>query len=341
MPKKLFIYLIIIISTASLLLGGCTAAVQDAGSERVVVAVVDGHIVEPFEFYVYLSQQKSFFEATGGMDIWYANFGGTDAQTQAKLNALRQLSLVRITAAQARLTGLEPSDESVRIATSNTYAYLAQLPPLLARDTGSTFDNIFPVMLERQLFEEMYEEVTRHFTVSQADFEHFFEGYMIAHPNPVQIIATVVAVSRLEGGANPQNTAHAIRQALEQSCELYAAYADNTAVSVTVMRDLANSDLPAGVIAATRNLDLRQVSPILQTADTYYIVRIDARQIVDADTLAGSALDEYIQLMRGQIFNEAYQNWRDGDPEIHINHEVFDAIYINDLRLDISASING
>ena len=329
-------------AAVALSLGACSAQAPVPAPERVVVAVVDGHVVEPFEYYVYLSEQKRFFESTGGIDIWYASFGGTDAQTQAKLNALRQISLVRTTAAQAQLAGLELCDESVHTATSNTYSHINQLPPGLAQSTGSTFENIFPVMLRRQLFEAMYEEVTRNFTVSQADFEHFFESYVLASPNALQIIATVAAVSRYgQAPHNPQDTALAIRHQLEFSGELGGGYAVNDSVSVTVTRDLAGSDLPAGVIAATRNLDLHQVSPILQTADTYYIVRIDARQIVDAATLASSALEEYTKLKRDEIFNQAYRSWRDSEPVIHINHEIFDAISINDLRIELSAAVGG
>ena len=331
MFKRLLQYLIIF--AAAFTLGSCSSAMPEAAPDRVVVAVVDGHVVEPFEYYVYLSEQKRFFESAGGEDIWYTTFGGTDAQTQAKLNALRQLSLVRITAAQARLIGLEPSEESVRIAETNTHAYLTQLPPALIHDTGSQFDNIFPIMLERQLFEEMYEQVTRNFAVSQADFEHFFEGYMLANPNAVQIMATVAAVSRFgPAGFDPQGTAHAVRQALEAEADPVLT----DGVNITQTLDLAGSDLPAGVIAATRNLSPRQVSPILQTAETYYVIRIDARQVVGAATLASSALEEYTKLMRDEIFNQAYRGWRVNDPEIHVNHEVFDAISINDLRHDIN-----
>ena len=310
-------------------------------TERLIVAVVDGHVVEPFEYYVYLSEQKSFFEATGGIDIWYAAFGGTDAQTQAKLNALRQLALVRTTVEQALLIGLELDDEAVAVAAASAYAHLANLPAALAASTDSTIDNILPIKLRRQLFEAMYEEVTRNFTVSQADFEHFFESYVLASPGAVQTVATVAAVSRYGSAASdPQSTAREVRLALDSPGAPDTSYSEIDSVRVTVTRDLANSELPAGVIAAARNLALHQVSPILQTADTYYIIRIDAHQVANVSTLASSALEEYTKQKRDEIFAQAYQTWRDSEPEIHINHEVFDAISINDLRNELSASAN-
>jgi len=315
----------------ALFFGACDVAEPQPVAERIVVAVVDGHVVEPFEYYVYLSEQQQFFEATGGIDIWYAAFGATDAQTQAKLNALRQLALVRTTADQARILGLDQGEASIEIARSNTYAHLALLPPELAETTASTFENIFPIMLERQLFEDMYEEVTRNFTVSPADFEVFFESYVLQNPNAVQTIATVATIDRAATSrATPQALAHIVRLDLESGAE--TDHTDNPLVTISTIYDLTNSGLPAGVIEATRNLDPHQVSPILQTVEKYYIIRIEARQIVAAATLVNSALEEYTRLMRNEIFNQAYQTWRDSEPEIRINREVFDTISINDLR---------
>jgi hypothetical protein len=116
-----------------------------------------------------------------------------------------------------------------------------------------------------------------------------------------------------------------VRLALEQGLEL----SDVSAVSFSLTDDLTNSELPQGVIDAARSLELYQVSPILQTADMYYIIRIEARQV--ADTLTASAMEEYTKQMRDAIFNQTYQTWRDGEPEIVINHDVFDGISINDL----------
>ena len=334
------IKMVLYITAVLLLLAGCTPGPRTQAG-RVVVAVVDGHAVEPFEYYVYLGEQKRFFEATGGIDIWYASFGGTDAQTQAKLNALRQLALVRTTAEQAYLAGLVLDAAALAEAETSARAHIAALPASLAADTGSTLENILPVMQRRQLFEAMYEEVTRNFMVSQADFEHFFEGYVLNNPNAVQTVATVAAVNR-EGvsAAAPRSAAYAVRTAMSSPDGIGEDHGFGDSVSVTVTRDLANSGLPAGVIAAAAGLGIDQVSPILQTADTYYIIRIDAHQVANVATLASSALEEYTKLMRDEIFARAYQGWRDGEPEISINHEVFDTITINDLRPDLSASID-
>jgi len=177
----------------------------------------------------------------------------------------------------------------------------------------------------------MYEEVTRNFEVSQADFEVFFENYVLRNPNAIQTKATVAAVSRLDTTPdNAQAMAHAVHQALTNATE--ADYTGTPLVEISVIYDLANSSLPIGVIEVTRNLDLHRVSPIMQTIENYYIVRIEARQIAAVEALAASALDEYTTLMRNEIFNQAYQGWREGEPEIRINREVFDAISINDLR---------
>ncbi|MCL2673807.1 MAG: hypothetical protein FWE92_00575 [Defluviitaleaceae bacterium] len=331
MRNRLFSYAMITAAVmTALFFGACNVPEPATEPERIIVAVVDGHIVEPFEYFVYLSEQQQFFEATAGPDIWYAAFGATDAQTQAKLNALRQLALVRTTANQARLIGLEQSEISVEIARANTEAHLALLPPGLAESTASVFENIFEVMLERQLFEDMYKEVTRNFTVSQADFEVFFENYVLRNPNAVQTKATVAAVARIEPSPTAQAMAHTLRQALENHTE--ADHANHSLVTISTIYDLTNSDLPAGVIEATRNLDPSHVSPILQTIDKYYIIRIEARQIVAAATLVNSAMEEYTKLMRNEIFNQAYQTWRESEPEIRINREVFDTISISDLR---------
>ena len=335
--KRLLLYISITVAAAiaALYLVACSRFAPNPEHERAIVAEVDGHAVEPFEYYVYLSEQKHFFEATGGIDIWYASFGPTDAQTQAKLNALRQLALVRTTAAQARQIGLELRPESISAAEANANAHIAQLPHTLAVSTGSTFENILPIMLERQLLEYMYEEVTRNFVVSQADFEAFFEIYVLQHPNAVRTQASIASIDRSETTyPTSRQLANAVRRSWEDA---QAFQYDGVSVNITVTNDLVNSGLPSGVIEATRNLELHQVSPILQTSDTYYIVRIDARQVVNATTLANSALEEYTKQMRDEIFNQAYLSWRESEPEIRINHEVFDTISINDLNVDLYA----
>jgi len=93
MRNRLFSRLMITAAVVTaLFFGACNTSEPAPEAERVVVAVVDGHIVEPFEYYVYLSEQQRFFEATGGLDFWHEISRANDAQTQTKLNTLRQLA---------------------------------------------------------------------------------------------------------------------------------------------------------------------------------------------------------------------------------------------------------
>jgi len=294
------------------------------------VALINGEPVMPYEYFVFLHEQVRFFEQTGGADIWEVSFGNTPAQMQAKLNALRQLSLVRTVSAQAAALGVDLPPSAYAAAEQAAATYLAQIPPELAERTGSNFGAILPTMLQRQMLEYMYERVTANFTVSPADFEVFFEAYILSSTNYVRISSTVAHAPQGEYPLGEQ-AAELAAEILRSGHESQLPPSLASIISISQAQDLAASTYPAALALEARRIEIGDVF-VYSAASGHYVVRVDGRSIPDVDTLASSALEQYTKIRRDEIFNQQYENWRGNEPIIILNDEVFTSISINDFE---------
>ena len=303
--------------------GGVYALSTSTGFEP--VAVLNGEPVYPHEYFVFFREQVSFFEDTAGQDIWELSFGDTPAETQAKLNALRQLSLVRTVVNAAQSEGISLPQSALDDAQEAALSYLQSIPESLAIHTGSTLDTILPVMINRQMLEYMYDRTTSNFAVSQVDFEDFFEGYILAGGDYVRVAATVLQV-------HPEyiDIEHMAHTLSTYGLEGLAPFLH--AISNTYQTDdLSQEPLPLELSQKARLMEAGDVS-IVSTPLGYYIILVNDRLIPNLETLTQSALSEYKRMRRDEIFHQQYLAWRDNEPRISLNDDVFTAISILDLR---------
>ena len=300
-------------------------AIGPTASSYSSVAHINGEPVFQHEYFVFFREQVAFFEDTGGADVWELSFGNTPAEVQAKMNALRQLSLVRTVASVARAEGIELPPESEEVARAAALAYLADIPQSLAQSTGSDLATILPVMRDRQMLSHMHERYTANFSVSQADFEAFFESYVLSRTNYLRIVATVAQLPHSQG--MPSGEAAEYVAAL-----LSQAYDDALPPGLTIFHteDLAQGPYPASLALAVRHTEEGGVV-IVPESTGYYVVRVDARRIPELETLTNSALEEYTKMHRDEIFHQLYLSWRGSEPIISLNEDVFTAISIADL----------
>ncbi|MBQ9605480.1 MAG: hypothetical protein IJR45_08715 [Firmicutes bacterium] len=170
--KKSIMLLISLLAALSLLCG-CSFVNNNW------IISIDGDKIDKEEFEVYLHEQVKAFEATGGSDIWAADFDGVSAQEVAKQNAANSLLRAKLAVKEAPSLGVSTAVDENEVESGAKELYDAITADTSGRMdlSGVTLDMCKDIIRDGLIQKEVYDAVTGSYEVNLQDFESYLQDY--------------------------------------------------------------------------------------------------------------------------------------------------------------------
>ena len=164
--------LILGVVLAVLFLSGCSRSESSNSSDAAFTINDEAIPVSEFNIYLYETQQS--FEQLGGTDIWETDFDGRTAESVAKDNTFNTVVMVKITAQKAAETGLSIDDETKEKIRDEAEEIYSGYSDSIKNEIGADEQMYYDVMYENALYNIVYEDTVKNYSVSDEDFENFF-----------------------------------------------------------------------------------------------------------------------------------------------------------------------
>ncbi|MCD8215805.1 MAG: SurA N-terminal domain-containing protein [Clostridiales bacterium] len=174
--------------------GGQTSAVSTAKEEYVMT--INGEEISAGEFSIYLFEQKTTFEETGGSDIWDTDFNGVPASEVAKENAYNSVLYVKTACENAEEVSVSLTEEDKAEAAALAEETFGEMNPEYCKKVGLDLEKTTEVMEEIVLHQKVRESVTKAFQLSEADYSAYVDSYMEQHPENNSPRATLESTLR-------------------------------------------------------------------------------------------------------------------------------------------------
>ncbi len=178
MKRIIYIALAVILAFS---LCSCSKTASVAGSANVMT--VNGEKISKGEFLVYLYQQKTTFEETGGEDIWDTEFDGMPAEEKAKENAYNTIVSVKTANANAKERGLSLDATDKKSAENQAEETYNTLGEEFCENNGIEYDTIISVMEENILFVKVMDSIKRTYQLSDAEYSAYIDKYIAENPD--------------------------------------------------------------------------------------------------------------------------------------------------------------
>ena len=163
---------ILCIALTAALIAGCSPVKEKADESYVVK--INNTAVSREEFNIYLYETQKSFEALGGEDIWETDFDGRSAESVAKDNTLSTVTLVKLAEERAVKNGITLDDTEKEDAQTEAEAMYDELTDSQREAIGADKELYYEVMLENFLYNKVYADTVKDYTVSDEDFEGYY-----------------------------------------------------------------------------------------------------------------------------------------------------------------------
>ena len=170
--KKLIVLTGLIIAVLS----GCATAEKETGADSYVVRINDTEVSKE-EFNIYFYETQKGFEEIGGEDIWETDFDGRSAIEVAKDNTLNTLIYIKTAVDKAEKAGIEISEEERIAAGEAAVAIFRSLDETAKKKIGASLDDYMSVLEENALYNAVYNDAVKDYTVSDAEYESYYTSY--------------------------------------------------------------------------------------------------------------------------------------------------------------------
>ena len=164
--KKNLMSLVALVLVFSLFFSGCK---NNSDVANYAVKIGDTYVSVPeFKFYLYEAQKQ--FENIGGSDIWETDFEGETAENVAKETALNSLRIVTIAVENAKKYNVFLTDEEKQEAKKEAQSQFDVLTEAEKESMEINIDIINDVIESNHIYSKVYNEVTKNYELSEADF---------------------------------------------------------------------------------------------------------------------------------------------------------------------------
>ncbi len=304
--------------------------------ENDYVAKIDGYNISKAEYYIYLYEQKVYFEEIGDSEIWEIDISGESAENLAKQNALKRVTLVKAALNQAKKMNITLSqDEKESLKTSLEQIY-NNFSPALISSSGLTIETLIKVTEEIEILNKVYNEITKNYVLSENDFSKYFEQYVYNERNSIiNIDISYIFIKSPDDKGNDSlpiaTEVHNLSKETENFHKLIMEYSDDyNPNEQIIIENINKSNLNQKVIETAYKLKEEEISDIVVTNKGYYIIKNEKITVPDLRQLEENIRKEYINAKKNEIFTEEYLKWSDS-PQPEINLPVWNNVSINDL----------
>ncbi len=135
------------------------------------------------EFSIYLFEQKTMFEETGGEDIWDTDFNGVPASEVAKENAYNSVLYVKTACRNADEVNVGLTEEDKAEAEALAEETLGKMNPDYCAEVGLDLEKTAAVMEEIVLHQKVMDSVTVTYQLSSADYSAYIDSYIVENPD--------------------------------------------------------------------------------------------------------------------------------------------------------------
>lgn len=314
MTKKL-VKIISLCIVSVLFLIGCT-------NRNSYVAKINEEEISKSEFMIYLYEAQKNFETIGGSDIWDTDFEGRTAQEVAKDSALNALQTVVISAQKAPKYHISLSEEEKQTAQEEAKNTLESMTDLQKEKISTNEKELYDIMMKKLLYGKVYDEVTKSFELSEADFQNFYtqekEQYRDMY---TKFTIKMILIENRETA----NEVAAKAKAGEDFQQLFETYeSDEEEKKKNSSMEVYKGQLES-LFNIKFNLEIGAVTDALETPEGYYVIKIEDKQLPTEEELLEKTKQSYISMMQQQLFNDEYQKWLN-ESKIEKNEAVWNEI---------------
>lgn len=293
--KKIIAFLL----GAMLLLTGCTQ------KSPYVVKINDQEIKKP-EFMLYLYETQKQFENIGGVDIWDTDFEGKTAEEVAKEGALNTIQMVVVSVQKADQYKVSLSKEEQEQAKAEGSAELAAMSQSEKDAIGIDEKTLEKIMKEKMLYVKIHDKVTENYTLSEADFEYYYEQNKEAYKDSYTMFS--VQSILVQDKATAQEISAKAKsgedfQKLFETYETDEQEKEKNGKMEVYKRGLEN------VFNIKFDMQPGDVTNVLETAEGYFVIKVLDRKEPTAQEITQRIKQDYTDAMRNQLFSEEYQKW--------------------------------
>ncbi|MCD7778139.1 MAG: hypothetical protein LUH47_06525 [Clostridiales bacterium] len=178
--RKNFLFIFILIS--ALTLTACSLFSSSAGGDDYVMTIGNEKI-SPAEFSIYLFEQKTMFEETGGSDIWDTDFSGVPAAEVAKENAYNSVIYVKTACENADEVNVSLTDEDKTEASALAAETFGEMNREYCESVGLDIETTEAVMEEIVLHQKVRDSVTNTYQLSEVDYSAYIDNYIAENPD--------------------------------------------------------------------------------------------------------------------------------------------------------------
>lgn len=296
---------------------------KDAASKNDIVATIEGNNLTESECRVYLVALSARIEGIYGSEIWdyRVNEEGQNYRQMLKDQMLEKLIYIKLVCSHADDYGVKfDSEDQVEV---NGYVndFFESISEATADKYGLSKDLVTGIYRDNVLASKVYNKITLSYEVEtteedlrQGDFE-----YIVIHKTYTDEEGNVRNYSgeSLEALKTKVDEAYAVASSGDMKAAA-GTFSDEDTYTVTCGR----ADLPEEIADSVMALTDGQVSPILETDDSYYIYRcVSAKN----ESATGSAYQLAVAAEREKYFANLYTEWYN-KANIEIETEKWDEV---------------
>ena len=344
--KKSIMFLISLFAAAALLCG-CSLVNNNW------IISIDGDKIDKEEFEVYLYEQVKAFEATGGSDIWAADFDGVSAQEVAKQNAANSLLRAKLAVKEAPSLGVSTAVDESEVEAGAKELYYSITADTLGRVdlSGVTLDMCKNIIRDGLIQKEVYNAVTDSYEVNLQDFEAYLQDYYSENAALYKNLTVKTIYVSADPNAAPADGAEILTdeyanyikkdislRGKERIEEAYKKLRDGETFTetqfnyseepdkreFTVTPDMFDDE----ILAKLYSLKKGEYSDIIEYNGGYYIFWVKEISETPVDDIRDGVEQEYITEKKEEVYRVQNDSWL-GAADIKRNGSVWESVVVN------------
>lgn len=314
-------YFIFFSVITSIILNGCNSKASEVATYAVKI---NNEQVSKNEFMLYLYEAQKNFESVGGNDIWETDFDGQTAEEAAKESALNALKMVKITAQRAKELKINLTDEGKKKAKSEAKSSYAGYSEEEKKAIGLSEDEIYNIMQEKYLFNNVYDEIVKNYEVSEADFNAYYKDNKDKFKSDYTMLNLKAILVNDKSVADEVYTKAKAGEDFSKLVNTYTVGDELKSTGGVLQKYKGEIEDYFGV---KFDIEVGGISEILEVDEGYYIIKLESKQEADESDIISNVKGYYTAAKKQTIFNQEYNKWQN-EAKIVKNNQVWEQIKI-------------
>lgn len=292
------------------------------GTSREVVLTLNHREVTKPEFMLYLYEVTQDFKLIGGDDIWETDFDGQSAEDLVKERTLSTIQNVILTIQQAQKYGVTLTEEDKKIAKEEADREWETMTEENHEKIRISKEMLYGVMEDTQLYKKVYQEVTKDYELSEADFKAYLEEHRKTYEDA--FTQYVLGSILVKDEATAKQVVQKAR-AGEDFQNLFQQYEiDGGKKNLGGEMETYKASVES-IFGIEFDLEVGEVSEPLKKEEGYFILKVKDKNVPEGKQLEAIARTDYENGMKKQIFNTEFERWLE-NAKIERNEEVWNQV---------------